>query len=479
MATADTDIHAALRAELAHKIGDERFELWFGSHTQLRLANEMLLVEASSAFSRDWLRSHFRADIAAACRKLVGSNIAIEFRVREVEAPLKGSSSPRPPEKTSLAKIPVEPSPTDSHPIRRSDSPAERANRQQDNREKKRAVLDSFIVGDCNRLATTSARMAVEQPGKVSPLLIYGETGVGKTHLLTAIRGATRAIDRRTHAIYLTAEQFTTLFLGALNGGGLPNFRRKYRGVDLLLIDDLQFFAGKKATLVELLHTIDTLQREGRQIVFTADRSPAQLGRLGPELTARLTAGLVCPIDPPDFATRRDIVRQLCSRLEVKIPDDVQTFVASQITATARELSGALHRLQATSLAHAQPVTRTLAESALADLMGNVARLVQLPDIQRAVCDVFGITPGGLSSPRRSQSVSHPRMLAMWLARKHTRAGLSEIGEFFGRRSHSTVVSASKKVERWMSEQASMALAEDACQVEEAIRRVEQTLHIA
>ena len=166
-------------------------------------------------------------------------------------------------------------------------------NRQQHNREKKRAVLDSFIVGDSNRLAYTSARMAVEQPGKVSPLLIHGETGVGKTHLLTAIRGAARVIDRRIHAVYLTAEQFTTLFLGALNGGGLPNFRRKYRGVDLLLIDDLQFFAGKKATLVELLHTIDTLHRDGRQIVFTADRSPAQLGRLGPELTARLTAGLV------------------------------------------------------------------------------------------------------------------------------------------------------------------------------------------
>ena len=297
--------------------------------------------------------------------------------------------------------------------------------------------------------------------------------------MLENIRTAARAIDRRLHVVYLTAEQFTTLFLEALNGGGLPNFRRKYRGVDLLLIDDIQFFAGKKATLVELLHTIDTLQRAGKQIVLTADRPPVQLDRLGPEVIARLTAGLVCPIEPADFATRRGIVAQLATRLDVDIPDEVQVLVATHLTGNARELAGALHRLQATSLAHERPVTRTMAETALSDLIANASRLVQLPDIQRAVCAVFGVTPEGLRSPRRTQSISHPRMLAMWLARKHTRSGLSEIGEFFGRRSHSTVVSASKKVERWVSEQTSVALAENACDVEEAIRRVEETLRTA
>ncbi len=466
----DKDIMVAMRDQLAELVGGDRFEVWFGEQTQLRLDRETLTVETSNAFTRDFLRANFRTQIESVCHKLVGPNIAIEFHVRESQAtPTEKRSAAAKSNQTSPAKRARDtsrsahdgPSGAPSHDPR----PA--------------ASLNSFVVGEGNRLAYTSARMAVERPGRVSPLLVPGETGGGKTHLLENIRTAARAMDRRLHVVYLTAEQFTTLFLEALNGGGLPNFRRKYRGVDLLLIDDIQFFAGKKATLVELLHTIDTLQRAGRQIVLTADRPPVQLERLGPEVIARLTAGLVCPIEPADFATRRGVVAQLAARLDVDIPDDVQTLVATHLTGNARELAGALHRLQTTSLAHELPVTRTLAEKALTDLIANASRLVQLPDIQRAVCDVFGVTPEGLRSPRRTQSVSHPRMLAMWLARKHTRSGLSEIGEFFGRRSHSTVVSASKKVERWVSEQTSVALAENTCDVEEAIRRVEETLRTA
>jgi len=247
----------------------------------------------------------------------------------------------------------------------------------------------------------------------------------------------------------------------------------------LLLIDDVQFFVGKKATLSELLHTVDTLIAAGRQLVFSSDRPPAELTGFGPELIARLSGGLVCRIEAADFATRRAVVRQICERLDIPVPDDVQALVAAQGAPDARELAGTCHRIQLFSLAHQQPVTRALAERVLAEHRSQLHRPVRLPDIQRVVCELFGLDPESLRSKCNSSSVNHPRTLAMWLARKHTRAALSEIGSFFGRKSHSSVISAQKKVRRWMDQHECLTLGERACEVEEAIRRVEELLRIA
>jgi chromosomal replication initiator protein len=276
--------------------------------------------------------------------------------------------------------------------------------------------------------------------------------------------------------VYLSAEQFTSHFLEALRGSGLPSFRRKYRGVGLLIIDDLQFFVGKRATQVELLHTVDTLMRDRRQLVFAADRSPAELAELGPELTTRLASGMVCRVEVPDYATRLGIVAQLARRMKLQVPAEVQEFVASRLTNHARELSGALCRLQATSEALGKPITLAMAEEALREMIHDSTRMVRLGDIEKAVCQVFGLEPQSLQADDKSKSVSHPRMLAMWLARKHTRAALSEIGRYFGRRSHSTVVSAQKRVDRWVACGSSIDLAERAWTVDEAIRHVERHL---
>ncbi len=318
--------------------------------------------------------------------------------------------------------------------------------------EKRRfASLDTFVASDGNRLAITSAEMVVRQPGQNTPLLFYGPTSVGKTHLLEGIWTAARRSHQRLTVVYLSAEQFTSHFLEALRGSGLPNFRRKYRGVGLLMIDDLQFFVGKRATQVELLHTIDTFLREGRQLVFAADRSPAELAELGPELTTRLSSGLVCRIEPPDYATRLGIVAQMARRMKLAVPGEVQQYVAARLTSHARELSGALCRLKATGQAMGRPISLAMAEETLADLVRNSGRAVRLADIEKAVCEVFGLEPACLQSDAKAKRVSHPRMLAMWLARKHTRAALSEIGYYFGRRSHSTVISAQKRIDGWMA----------------------------
>jgi chromosomal replication initiator protein len=335
-------------------------------------------------------------------------------------------------------------------------------------------------VGSSNSLAFKSAEIVLEKPGNLSPLFMHGPTGVGKTHLLEGIYSAFKRQRNLSSfagvAVYLSAEQFTSQFLEALHGSGLPLFRRKYRDVGLLIIDDVQFFLGKRATLTELLHTIDSLVGAGRQLVFSADRAPAALKALGPELTARFAGGMICRIDVPDYETRLQIVRQLAGRFGMTISASVTEYIASQFTSHARELSGALKRLQASSLALDSPITLELAQQCLADLVQQNHQPVRLPDIEKAVCEVFGLQPDSLKSSRKGKEISYPRMLAMFLARKYTRTPLSEIGTFFGQRAHSTVISAQKKINALMSNGSAMTSIHGSCKVDEVIRRIEEQL---
>jgi chromosomal replication initiator protein len=210
--------------------------------------------------------------------------------------------------------------------------------------------------------------------------------------------------------------------------------------------------------------------------VFSADRPPSELAELGPEITTRLGSGMVCRIEPPDYATRLGIVDRMAQRLGVDAPADVQRLIASRLTSHAREISGALCCLQATSQALGRPISLPLAEEALGEMIRRHSRVVRLGDIQKAVCEVFGLDAASLQSDRKTKRLSHPRMLAMWLARKHTRAALSEIGDFFGRRSHSTVISAQKRVDGWMAAGEPLHLSERTWQIDDAIREVERQL---
>jgi chromosomal replication initiator protein len=318
--------------------------------------------------------------------------------------------------------------------------------------------LEGFVVGPCNRMAFGAAELVVRRPGEMSPLVIHGPSGVGKTHLLEGICGRVRRLHPRA-----------TITL-------LPGFRRSCRNADLLLVDDLQFFVGKRATLVELQQTIDHLQRQGRQMIFSCDREPDSIDGLGADLLTRLRGGMTARILPPDYEVRRGIVAGLCAARGLEMPAEVIHYVASQMTRHARELSGAVNRLEASSLMLGMPIGLEMAEEALADLVRASGRGVRIGDIERAVCKAFGIESGTLQSARRAKAVSHPRMLAMFLARKHTRAALTDIGGYFGRRSHSTVIAAEKAVTEWVAGRAQIVLADASWDVEEAIRRVEDLL---
>lgn len=468
----DKEIVSALCKALAGRVGTELFEMWFASGAEFRLNGRTLHLIAPDSFTRERMRRSLRDDVKAVAAAILGFEPELIFELRTADA----TASSR---QLELPLLPAESAaPTAKLP---GVTPAGETADAVETRPARRpfAKLEDYVVGDGNRLAHAAALNALARLGQVSPLLFFGPTGVGKTHLLEGIWRHARQTSRVRRVIYLTAEQFTTQFVDALKGAGLPSFRGKHRDVDLLLLDDVQFFAGKQSTLVELLYTIDTLQRAGRQLVFTADRPPAELRGLGPELTARLTGGLVCGIEAAGFSTRREILGQIAARLEIAAPVEVLEFLAGKLPGDARQLTGALHRLQASSEALGQTINLAFAQTALADLFQATRRAVRLADIVGAVCDVFGLEPDQMQTTSKAAAVTHPRMLAMFLARKYTRSALSEIGKFFGRRSHSTVLSAEDKVQEWLADGKTLCVAHGQCSAEEAVRRVEVQLKLA
>jgi chromosomal replication initiator protein len=502
------DVVAAVRARLAGRIGETRYDLWFGPQTRLVPQGDTLVVEAPNRFYQDWLRRNFREALSSSYHDTIGCVPRLEFRIAEngnvsgsrvADNGVAGSrAADNSVADNSVADIAHAARVRDAHAGRATAAPHAQPVEQSETRradaatlasprhrpdastfassQRRFATLDALVPGECNQLALHSARMVLDQPGKISPLLFYGPTAIGKTHLLEGIYTEVRR--RRGQAVYLSAEQFTNAFVEALRGGGLPSFRRKCRGVQWLLLDDVQFFCGKKATINELLHTIDTALREGRQLVLAADRPPQELPGLSDELVTRLQCGLSCAMQPPDLTVRLGILRSMARELELPLPESAAEFIAANLTAHARELSGALKLLKATCQVRGCELTLTLARETLADMIRVSSPAVGLAQIEQAVCTVFGLEPKRLQAADGSRGVNQPRMLAMWLARKYTRAALSEIGRYFGRRSHSTVISAQKRVDRWVVRGEALRVSDHEWPADEAIRRVEARLRV-
>jgi chromosomal replication initiator protein len=457
------------------RIGAERFGVWFGEaawSVTLADGRPEVIIRAGSGVTHEWLRRTFRTDVEAAARAVCGRETLVRWEpaVESPAVPAQPAAPAAAPgrRKPRAAAIAVRPAAGLAVFAAEPATPPAARGPARGRAE--------FVAGPSNRMALAVVEIAAARPGELSPLVIHGPSGVGKTHLLETACGRARELHPGIQAVFLSAEQFTTAFLQALHGGGLPGFRRTCRSAELLVIDDLQFFAGKKATLQELQQTIDALCRQGRQIVLGSDRELDALGDLGSDLLTRLRGGMTARIMPPDYEVRRGIVAAIASSRGLALPDDVVHHVATSMTRHARELFGAVNRLEATSHMLGLPITLELAREALADLVRSSGRSMRLADIDRAVCVAFGIEPGMLQSARRSRAVSHPRMLAMYLSRRHTRAALAEIGGYFGRRSHSTVVAAHKAVTGWITTKTPIVLAEAAWDVEEAIRRVEDIL---
>ena len=487
----DSDRLSVLRRELCRTLGDKRYELWLGGETSLALDGDTLRVRCTSQAEVQWFRRKLSTTIEQCTAAAFGRSFETVFEAlaaTPVQAIQKSCATEAQPPCREASRQTTQltfgedvwRSPADggNRAVATAEAPREPKSTQPAFEKKSRWTFGDFVVGTGNRLAAQAAREAAQQPGRFSPLLVHGPHGVGKSHLLSAIAQHLR-LRQRMRVMQLTAEQFTTQFLEAMQQRGLPGFRQKMRSLDVLLIDDVQFFAGKRATVEELLYTIDALQARGGQVALTSDQPAIELQAVSPDLANRVSAGLTVAIDPPDFETRAGIVRVLTDRMQLHLEQEVVETVAQQVVGSGRLLSGAINRLVAVSMAVGRPITSELAEFALIEFCRQHTPQVKLSDIQRAVCEVFGVESSSLKSQRKTRAIAEPRMLAMWLARRYTRAPLSEIGDFFGRRSHSTVVSAQKKFDRLISQRGELVVGDQACPVDEALRRIEAKLRSA
>jgi chromosomal replication initiator protein len=460
----EQNILSAIKNKVADKFGNQIFELWFDRSVQWNLSGSTLSISAPTAFAMERLRRVYQRDIAEVARGIEGQSLRIEFTVAP---PANESASNTPPADQGLIETITKVAPLTASASRTLPANTTTANAPP------RPTFSNLVCGASNQIACGASQAIIESPGVVSPLFVYGPSGSGKTHLLQSIWDEFRVRVKPGRAMYLTAEQFTTHFLEGLQGKGLASFRRRYRDVDVLLIDQIEFFVGKSATTLEFHYTVDSLLRSDKQLVFSAKAPATEIAGLGADLVARLSSGLVCNIAPPDESMRLQIAQQYCSRHQLDISSEIVLMVVRRVQPDARHVQGALNRIRILQQVTGTGLTLRQAEEQLYDLFQCVQRPVGIQDIEKAVCETFGLDKKSLRSNGKIKSISHPRMLAMWLARKYTRAAYSEIGEFFGNRAHNTVISANRRVASWIQSDASITMAYGECRVADAIKRVE------
>jgi chromosomal replication initiator protein len=487
--TSVRDVGAALGEAIAQRIGEPRYNLWFGRNTKFTWDDHLLVVGVPNHFFQEWLDHTFADAVRTAACDVLERPMQVRFAIDAelFQAARRAQGTARPVEAERQALTSRRSGARESHeaPAEVVSAPARAAavspGRARPAAPQKRARhwrrLADFVVGPCNRVAHASAVSVVEAPGEgANPLVLYGPVGTGKTHLLEGTYAGLRKGHASLRIRYITAEEFTNRFLQALRLGKLPGFRNQFRELDVLLVDDLHFLAGKRASHEEFLHTFDALLAGGRQVVVTCDCHPKLADELAPELIDRLLGGAVWSLTPPDEETRVHLLRAKTGHAEVPLPEDVLRLMAGQLRGNVRELEGALHSVRHYSRVTGRPIDLALAREALGDLLRHAVQVVQLVDVDRAVCQVMRLEARALQSKQRAWAVSHPRMLAMHLARKHTAAAYSEIGQYFGGRNHSTAIAAEKKVRRWLQEDETLALGERRLRVREVVELVERAL---
>jgi chromosomal replication initiator protein len=435
MDLAPHEVWSRLLESARREISEHTFRTWLESTRPVELRGDRLFVACPDQFAADWNESKHAALLSALAPVALGRPCQVQFVVdtqsqarlqMDLWVPLPDSSG-----NVVATARPAVPRP----PLRPGYN------------------FDNFVVGKSNELAYSAALAVAESPGRAyNPLFIYGVTGIGKTHLMQAVAHAILRRVESTRAVYLGAEQFTNEYVAAIQARATAEFRRKYRELDLLLIDDVHFLKGKEATQEEFFHTFNALYESGRQIVLTSDRPPGEIPGIEARLVTRFQWGMVADIILPDYEHRVAILRKKAhvERLERTIPEDVLHLIAEHVRSSVRELEGSIIKLLAFASLRQQPVSMELALEALRDKIrpddagehaGNGRTpAVSIPAIQAAVAKAWGVSASALSSKSRAREVAVPRQAAMLLSRELLNAHLSEIGNAFGGRDHSTVI---------------------------------------
>jgi chromosomal replication initiator protein len=488
---------AKLANAIAQRVGQQRFSVWFNNSTRLDLKQDGLEIAVPNDFISEWIGAHFSQPIQEAAHEVLGCSLPVRFSVVpqlfEVDttdaapdgklAPLgkakeAGKVSAKPAAPVALGRAPsmapagrtvpvtdaraevaaetisaaaVSETICKAIPVLNS-RPATAAAEDRGSPSAKprlRHEIETFVVGQSNQLAYNTALYVAEYPGaQYNPLFIHGGCGLGKTHLLQGLCKRFIAHHPTKRWTYLTGEEFTNEFLTALRASKLDAFRRKMRDLDLLVIDDVHFLGGKKATQEEFLHTFNAIEAMGRQVVMASDNHPKMIEEFGESLVNRFVSGMVVRIDPPNFATRCEILRNLSLRGGLNMPEEVVGWIARRVTQNVRELEGAITRIAAHVKITGQDPDVTMAQESLGDLDRQMVAPVRPDNILQSVCDYFGLEHKDLMSGRRQRTISLARSVAMFLVRKTAKLSFPEIGMRMGKRNHSTVISACRRIER-------------------------------
>jgi len=410
---------------LKEKIGITSYETWFSTLQVKEKAGEILLIESPDKFFKNWIVDHYAIIIREILRDLSGSDINVEFSVN----------------KTILNK--------DTQKRLTGLEQEFNETRQSKTNLNSRFTFDNFVVGPSNRFACAASLAVAESPAKAyNPFFIYGQVGLGKTHLIQSITHKIHQLHPKLKHRYMSSEQFTNELIDAIRHRSTDKFRKKYRDIDVLLIDDIQFIAGKESTQEEFFHTFNNLHNNRKQIIITSDRPPKEISNLEERLCSRFAWGLITDIQPPDFETRVAILRKKIENEPVKIPEDVIFFIAEQIKTNIRELEGALIRVAAYSLLEEKLVTLELTKMILKDMVRETVKTISVEMVLETVADFFTVPVSELKTKKRHKNIVLPRQIAMYLSRQLTTLSLPEIGKAFGGKDHTTVLHAYKKIEK-------------------------------
>lgn len=405
------------------ELNPQSFQTWFGPTKQVSQDEHSIQVEVPNQFFKDWLIDHYLNLLSESIKTISGRPLAIELLVsqkqEEPQAPKRFSLFPKRPkeEKETLELNP-------------------------------KFTFESFVVGSCNRFAHAASLAVAESPAKsYNPLFIYGGVGLGKTHLMQAVGQSILNKYNNFKMLYVSSEKFTNQLIDAIQNRSTLKFREKFRGLDVLLIDDIQFIAGKESTQEAFFHTFNALYDAHKQIVLTSDRPPQEIPTLEKRLVSRFEWGLIADMQPPDLETRIAILKKKAEIERISVPNDVMFFIGDKIRSNIRQLEGALIRVSAYSSLMGNTITVELAKNVLKDMMLEEIKNVSIDLIQKKVAEYFDIRLSDMKAKKRNKAIAYARQIAMYLARELTGHSLTEIGDYFGGKDHTTVLYACNKIQ--------------------------------
>ncbi|WP_068675949.1 chromosomal replication initiator protein DnaA [Oceanobacillus sp. Castelsardo] len=418
------ELWVATLEKIEEKISKPSFDTWLKNTKAEALEKDTLVVSAPNEFARDWLENQYTDLISDIIGEITGSRLKTKFIIPDI-TPVVEELKPVPKAKGTANDFPK----TMLNP---------------------KYTFDTFVIGAGNRFAHAASLAVAEAPAKAyNPLFIYGGVGLGKTHLMHAIGHYVLEHNPKAKVVYITSEKFTNEFIDGIMDNKTTNFRNKYRNVDVLLIDDIQFIAGKESTQEEFFHTFNTLHEESKQIIISSDRPPKEIPTLEDRLRSRFEWGLITDITPPDLETRIAILNKKAKADGLDIPNEVMLYIANQIDTNIRELEGALIRVVAYSSLVNKDIDASLAADALKDIIpSNKPKVVTILGIQEAVGEKYNVKLEDFAAKKRTKSIAFPRQIAMYLSREMTDFSLPKIGEEFGGRDHTTVIHAHEKISK-------------------------------